>query len=257
MVAIFNKILSINKTMVSSGRKDTAFNPDQESTLRDLRSALESSKAVPPGSFDLIVQTLTQWPYSERLPGLDILRCVAKYPVVAQYSDPQHGSLLDLAISASLPVGETPNENAAMMGLRTLANMFASANGRSVANKQSDKAIAFIERVIGDPIGKFNRNVLVALTTCLINYAVLVHKEGLLVLEQRRRLLVVLGAILTDQSDAEVLYRALVALGTLLSASKAEATSLDIKAWLRSAAEKSSEDRVLGVANECSRVYSK
>lgn len=244
--------------MISSGRKDAALNPDQENTLRSLRSSLESSQALPPRSFELIVHIISQWPYSDRLPGLDVLRCVAKYPSVAQFSDSQHGSLLDLAISSSLPKGETPSDNAAMMGLRTLANLFASANGRSVASGQSDEAISFLERISGisggDAIGKFNRNVLIALTTSLVNYSVLAHKEKLLIPEERRRLLIILGAILKDQTDSEVLYRALVALGTLLSASKAEAVNLNVAAWIQGAASKATEDRVKGVAAECSKV---
>ncbi|KAF5006089.1 hypothetical protein FDECE_7507 [Fusarium decemcellulare] len=257
--AIFNKILSINKNMVSSGRKDAALNPADESTLGDLRSALESSKPVPQNALPLIVRILTQWPYSDRLAALDLLRCVAKYPLVAQFSDPAAGSLLDLATTASLPNGETPNENAAMMGLRTLANMFSSANGRSIISAQSDEAITFLERIIGvstDPIGPFNRNVLIAATTAAINLSVLVHRERLLSPDQRRRLLLVLGAILSrdGQTDSEVLYRSLVALGTLLSASTAEAKGLGVKGWIQSAAGRSSEDRVKSVAGECAKL---
>lgn len=256
---MFNKILTINKNMVSSGRKDAALNPSDESTLSELRAALESNKPVPPSAMPLVVRILTQWPYSDRLAGLDLLRCVAKYPLVAQFSDPTVGSLLDLAFASSLPQGETPNENAAMMGLRTLANIFSTANGRSIVTTQSDEAISFLERVVGvssDPVGPFNRNVLIAATTAAINLSVLVHRERLLSPDQRRRLAIVLGTILSrdGQTDSEVLYRALVALGTLLSASKAEAAKLGIKEWIQSAAGRSSEERVKSVAAECTKV---
>ncbi|KAM0217008.1 hypothetical protein ACHAQD_007497 [Fusarium lateritium] len=257
--AIFNKIFSINKNMVSSGRKDAALNPSDESTLSDLRTALESNKPVPQTAIPLLVRILTQWPYSDRLAGLDLLRCVAKYPLVAQFTDPSVGSLLDLAFTASLPQGETPNENAAMMGLRTVANIFSTANGRSVVSAQSDEAISFLERIIGvssEPIGPFNRNILIAATTVAINLSVLVHRERLLAPEQRRRLAILLGTILSrdGQTDSEVLYRALVALGTLLSASKAEAANLGIKGWIQSAVGRSSEERVKSVAAECAKV---
>ncbi|KAJ3466714.1 hypothetical protein MRS44_004278 [Fusarium solani] len=256
---IFNKILTINKNMVSSGRKDAALNPSDESLLADLRSALESSRPVPQTALPLLVRILTQWPYSDRLAGLDLLRCVAKYPLAAQFSDPEVGSLLDLAIAASLPDGEKPSDNAAMMALRTLANMFSSANGRSIISAQSDKAIALLERVVGistDPIGPYNRNVLIATTTAAINLSVLVHRERLLTPDQRRRLAIVLGAILSrdGQTDSEVLYRALVALGTLLSASKAEIKGLGVKEWIQGAASGSVEDRVKAVAAECAKL---
>ncbi|SPJ73502.1 related to phospholipase a-2-activating protein [Fusarium torulosum] len=257
--AIFNKIFSINKNMVSSGRKDAALNPSDESTLSDLRTALESNKPVPQTAIPLLVRILTQWPYSDRLAGLDLLRCVAKYPLVAQFTDPSVGSLLDLAFTASLPQGETPNENAVMMGLRTVANIFSTANGRSVVSAQSEEAISFLERIIGvssQPIGPFNRNILIAATTVAINLSVLVHRERLLAPEQRRRLAILLGTILSrdGQTDSEALYRALVALGTLLSASKAEAANLGIKGWIQSAVGRSSEERVKSVAAECAKV---
>ncbi|KAF5678472.1 phospholipase [Fusarium heterosporum] len=257
--AIFNKIFSINKNMVSSGRKDAALNPSDESTLSELRTALESNKPVPKDAIPLLVRILTQWPYSDRLAGLDLLRCVAKYPLVAQFTDPSVGSLLDLAFAAALPQGETPNENAAMMGLRTLANIFSTANGRSVVSAQSEEAISVLERIVGvssDPIGPFNRNILIAATTVAINLSVLVHRERLLAPEQRRRLAILLGTILTrdGQTDSEVIYRALVALGTLLSASRAEAANLGIKGWIQSAVGRSSEERVKSVAAECAKV---
>lgn len=258
--AMFNKILTINKNMISSGRKDAAFNPEEETILRALRESLESSKPLPPKALSLVVRLVTQWPYGDRLPGLDLLRCVAKFPLAADVSDPQHGTLLDLAIAASLPSdGDAPSENAVMMGLRTLANLFSSANGRSVVSANADKAIGFLERVTGisggDPIGPFNRNVLIAATTVAINLAVLAHRERLLAVEQRRRLVIVLGAVLNkDQSDSEVLYRALVALGTVLSASNQESANLGVAGWIQAAASRSSEDRVKAVASECSKV---
>ncbi|KAF7538110.1 hypothetical protein G7Z17_g12702 [Cylindrodendrum hubeiense] len=258
--AMFNKILAINKNMVSSGRKDAAFNPDEESILGALRESLESSKPIPPRALGLVVRLVTQWPYADRLPGLDLLRCVVKFPLAADFSDPQHGSLLELAVSASIPSdGTAPSENAAMMGLRTVANLFSSANGRSVVSAQADKAISFLERVTGvsggEPIGPFNRNVLIAATTVAINLAVLAHRERLLSVEQRRRLVIVLGAILNkDQTDSEVLYRALVALGTVLSASTQESANLGVAGWIKAAGARSSEDRVKAVAAECSKV---
>ncbi|KAM0265336.1 hypothetical protein ACHAQJ_000176 [Trichoderma viride] len=255
--AILNKITNVNKTMVSSGRKDVALNPGEETVLQSSKAALDLSKAISPAMLNVILKVVIEWAYSDRLAGLDLLRCVARYPIAAQYQGPQNESLIDVAIASSVPTDFPPNENAAMMGARTIVNLFGSADGRSLASSQADKAISFLERLIGikggEPIGKFNRNVLVAVTTVAVNYSVLVNKEKLLVPEQRRRLAAVLGAILKDQTDSEVLYRALVALGTILSTSKDEAKSLGlgVRAWIEGAASKSSEDRVKGVANEC------
>ncbi|KAL7938420.1 PFU domain-containing protein [Trichoderma chlorosporum] len=259
--AILNKISNVNKTMMSSGRKDVALNPGEESTLQSSKAALDSSKPITVPTLNVILKIVTEWPYADRLAGLDLLRCVARYPIAAQFKGPQNESLLDIAVASSIPDDFPPNENAAMMGARTIVNLFGSADGRSLASSQADKAISFLERVTGikggEPIGKFNRNVLVALTTVVVNYSVLINKEKLLIPEQRRRLVAVLGAILKDQTDSEVLYRALVALGTILSTSKDEAKSLGVAAWIEGAANKNSEERIKGVANECLKVISR
>ena len=247
--------MTVNKNMVSSGRKDAALNPGEESLLQSLRQALESAKPIPPLALDLVVRIVTQWPYSDRLPGLDVLRCVAKYPAAAEYSDPQHGTMLDVAIGSSLPSDAPPGENAAMMGARTIANLFGSANGRSLISSHADQAVSFLERLAGakggDAVGETNRNIRIALSTSALNLSVLVHRERLLSAEQRRRVLVLLLRMLTRDADSEVLYRAAVALGTMLSASKAEAAGLDVAAAVRAARERCPEERVRAAADEC------
>lgn len=260
--AIFNKIININKTMIASGRKDVALNPGEVEVLGDLRSALEASKAIPPRSIELVIRIVSSWDYADRLAGLDLLRCIARHHVVAQLSTPQFPSLIHLTVTSALPPseGETaPNENAVMMGIRVIANIFATADGRSLANSQAEVAISFLERVVGarpgsTPIGKFNRNVLIASSTAALNYAVLVSRERLLTPKLQQRLFSVIGAVLADQTDAEVLYRGIVALGTLFSASPRAAGNLDLKGWLKGAAERGSDDRILNVANETSRL---
>lgn len=259
--AIFNKVLTVNKNMISSGRKDAALNPDEVSILEGLRESLASSRAIPAKSLDLVVRIVTLWPYSDRLAGLDILRCMAKYATVAKYSSDVHGSLIDLAIRSSLPKDETPNENAVMMGARAIANAFATADGRSLASTKADPILAFLERIVGaeghEAIGKFNRNVLIATSTVALDLAVLVSKENQLLPAHRRRLVVILGEILTRQTDSEVLYRSLVALGTLLSATPESAAGLGIKAWAQTASDKGAEERVKAVSKECLELASR
>ena len=260
---MFKKIVDVNKTMIANGRKDASLNPNEEALLQSLRESLDSSKPVPTGALDLVVRIITQWSYSERLPGLDLLRCLSKHHSVAQYSDPQIGSIIDLAIGASLPSngGESPSENAVMMGARTIANLFLTADGRSAINSQTDKILSFLERISGSspgqqPIGKFHRNLLIATTTVQVNLAVLINREKLLTPSQRRRLVSVIGRTLDEQTDSEVLYRGLVALGTTLTSTGDEAKGLGVRSWVQGALGRSSEDRVKGVAAECVKVAS-
>jgi phospholipase A-2-activating protein len=255
---MLNKISSVNKTMISAGRKDAALNPGEESHLGELRSGLEASKSLPANAIPVVVKIVTQWPYGDRLAGLDLLRCIARYHTAAKYTDAAHGSLLDVAISSSLPSGETANENAAMMGARTIANLFGTADGRSLVSSNAGTALSFLERVVGvngEAVGKQNRNVLVAVTTAAINLSVLVNKERQLAPNDRRRLLLLVGRVLSEQTDSEVLYRGLVALGTVVSTSKEEARAVSgLAGWVDEAAKKGSEDRVHAVAAECKQL---
>lgn len=184
-----------------------------------------------------------------------MLRCVAKYPAAADYSDAQHGTMLDVVFGSSLPSDAPVSENAAMMGARALVNLFGSANGRSLVSSHADQAVSFLERIAGikggDAVGAMNRNVRIALSTSALNLSVLVHRERLLSADQRRRVLVLLLQMLTRDADSEVLYRATVALGTMLSTSTLEAAGLDVAAAVRAAKERCPEERVRAAADEC------
>jgi phospholipase A-2-activating protein len=149
-----------------------------------------------------------------------------------------------------------------MLGARAIANLSMSADGRSVVSAQANDILGFLERVTGiqggEVIGKFNRNVLIAISTVSVNLSVLVSRENLLAPQQRRRLMAILGAILSEQSDSEVLYRSLVALGTLLSAGAGPVTEgLDVRSWVQTASDKGTEDRVKQLARECAKFVSR
>ena len=63
------------------------------------------------------------------------------------------------------------------------------------------------------------------------------------------------GALLKGQSDSEVLYRGLVALGTVVSTSQGDATAVPgINGWINEAADKAFEDRVKTVIAECKKL---
>lgn len=256
--AMLNKITQINTNMVQSGRKDFALNPSQDQILKDLRVAVEKSKPIDEEGLDLVVRIVSNWPYSDRLAVLDLLRCMVPSPVVASYASETHSSILQVAITSATDTAGagSPNENSVMMALRAVANIFVTAKGREVAAADAPAVASLLELVVGISgagIGQSNRNVLIAATTALINYAVLTYNAKTSVgdAEVVRRLLAVLGRILETQSDAEVLYRALVALGTFTVYFKADATALGAAGWVGTAKAKSAETRVKDVADEC------
>jgi phospholipase A-2-activating protein len=260
---MLKKILSVNSALVAAGRKDISLNPSAQNALATLRQALESNNPVTDEyTISLVVMMCTQWDYSDRVAPLDLLRCIATSTATAKFRQSGQSSVVQIAISAALegvPDGSQPNENCVMMALRTIANLFKTAEGRKLLAQapEASAAISFIGRVIGmrgqPAIGPFNRNVLVALTTVAINYAVLASTRlGSISTDNQIRLLSALALVLQKQTDSEVIYRALVAAGTLITViGKAAPEAKSLSSPIKLAKDKVSEARVQAIANEC------
>jgi phospholipase A-2-activating protein len=257
-LAIFKKILSINSALVAAGRKDISLNPSAQALFDSLRQSFEASKPVEDeDALTILVGICTTWDYADRLAPLDVLRCTAVSPLLA--SSQRVGNPIQVAISAAtdgIPVGTQPNENSVMMAFRTIANLFSSPEGRNLLAQpeEAHRVITFTQRTLGlagqTAIGKQNRNLLIASSTVVINYAVLISKDGKMPKEIALQLLEVAGHLLSTQKDSEVLYRSLVAAGTLITVLGKDAAQSAFTPVTR-AKDAAIEPRVKEVADEC------
>ncbi|KAI1472131.1 PFU-domain-containing protein [Daldinia caldariorum] len=260
---IFKKILSTNSSLEAAGRKDHSLNPPAQEVLAGLRQRLEANQlVVDDASIRLVVMMCTQWDYSDRLAPLDLLRCTATSPAVAKFRSADLGSPIQISISAALegiPPGAQPNENCVMMAARTIANLFRSTEGRRLLVQPSEslQIVSFIDRVLGiggqPAIGPYNRNLLVALTTVIVNLSVLASKEpGSISANVQVRLLTALARILQNQTEGEVVFRALVAAGTLITViGKTAPEAKSLSSPISSSKDRTSEPRVKELADEC------
>ncbi|KAI2615298.1 PFU-domain-containing protein [Hypoxylon sp. NC1633] len=260
---IFKKILNINSGLVAAGRKDYSLNPPAQESLAAVRRRLEANQpVVDEGSVNLIVMMCTRWDYADRLAPLDLLRCVATSPALAKFRSSDLSGSVQAAVSAALddiPAGGQPNENCAMMAARVIANLFKSTDGRRLLAQPSEalRAVAFIDRVLGiggsPAIGPFNRNLLIALTTVMINFAVLASREpGSVSANVQVRLLTALARILQKQTEGEVVFRALVAAGTLITViGKTTPEARSLSSPIAVCKGKVPDPRVKEVADEC------
>ncbi|KAH9905479.1 ubiquitin homeostasis protein lub1 [Xylariomycetidae sp. FL2044] len=260
---VFKKILTINSGLVAAGRKDYSLNPAAQSTLDLVRQRLEAKRPVTDeGAITLIVMMCTRWDYAERLAPLDLLRCIATSPAAARFNSPTYGNLVQIAVTSALediPAGSQANENCCMMTLRVISNLFTTADGRKLLAQPSEaaRAASFIERLLGiggqPPIGPFNRNLLIALTTAMVNFSVLGSRElGKVPTSIQVRLLSALSRILQKQTDGEVVFRALKATGTLITViGKAAPEAKSMSSAISSAKAQASESRVKAIADEC------
>jgi phospholipase A-2-activating protein len=217
--AMQKKIGELNQALIADGHKDVSLNPTELSVLASLCKHLESSGATKTsqsisGGLDLAVKLTTTWPYKDRLPGLDLLRLLAVAPQTATYTHPRGGNIIDVLEQGATET-QPPNQNLVMMAVRGFANLFESAEGRTLAINEFEKIQSIVAAAIASSA---DRNLSVAVSTLYINYAVYFKTAGQSPsFEHVIALIDILGKILSTQKDSEAVFRALVATGTLLT----------------------------------------
>jgi phospholipase A-2-activating protein len=254
--AIQKKLTELNQALIAGGHKDLSLNPTELSVLASLARHLESSGATKTsqsvsGGLDLAVKLTTVWPYKDRLPGLDLLRLLAVAPMTATFSHPRGGTIIDV-LSQGATETHPPAENHVMMAIRAFANLFDSPEGRALAVQQFDEIQTLIT---SSTAGTANRNLLVAASTVYINYAVFFKSQPEETsFEHVLAVLDTLAKIISTQNDSEAVYRALVAVGTLLTLDdeiKSAAKDVyGIEKAVNTAVGKASDPRIRNVAAE-------
>lgn len=234
-----------------------SLNPTELSVLATLCKHLDSSGGAKAsqsvtGGLDLAVKLTTIWSYKDRLPGLDILRLLAVAPATASYSHHRGGNLIDVLETGATDT-QPPAENHVMMAIRAFANLFSSTEGRLLAASEFTKIQSIITPFISS--GTTNRNLLVAVTTLYINYAVYFTTENQTpAFDTVIALLDTLSKILSTSTDAEAIYRAIVATGTLLTLDEETKSAAKevygIERCVQTAVGKVSDARIRNVARE-------
>jgi len=254
--AIEKKIVELNAELIKSGSKDVALNPAEVKTLAELRQYLEAVASKTPtqtveGGLELVIKLVTQWPYKDRMPGLDLLRLLVVSPETAKFSQ-RDGNIIDVFIAGAMDT-DSPAENHVMMAIRGFGNLFDSPEGRKLARHNFDKISSSIKTFIASST---NRNLLVAASTLYINYAVLFTSETATdtSFEHVIACFDVLSKIIAEQKDSEVVYRALVALGTLLTlddeAKSAARDVYSVKGVVNKAAQSTVDKRIKELSKE-------
>ena len=213
------KIQELNRSLIDNGRKDVSLNPTEITILSNLAKHLESvgstkSSQSVYGGLELAIKISTVWPYKDRLPGLDLLRLLAVAPMTAVYTLTDGTNIVKL-LSLSVNEQQPPAENHVMMAVRAFGNLFATVEGRALATSEFD----IIQSLVSSQIStsSTNRNLFIAITTLYINYAVYFNSNSAAAsFEYVLAIIDSLGKILTTQVDSEVVFRALVAAGTLM-----------------------------------------
>ncbi|KAF2743367.1 phospholipase A-2-activating protein [Sporormia fimetaria CBS 119925] len=245
---IFKKLQEFNQKLVDEGHKDLSFNPEDIRQLQATVTAIEKGdeKNIDAEGVDLIVKAATEWPADKRLPALDLLRLLFTFSVPVTYLTLQQ-SILQLLADSGVFENTSPTNNT-MMAIRSLGNLFNTEEGRAVATDEFDKLHKFVSPFLTSN----NRNLIIAVTTLYINYAVLLAANSNA--DRALTLLDDLSKILNVATDSEAVYRGLVATGTLLSLGaeycEAGRDVFQLGTAITNAAEKVKEPRVKNVVAE-------
>ncbi|CAG8955772.1 hypothetical protein HYFRA_00011641 [Hymenoscyphus fraxineus] len=224
---IEKSIIKLNKALIDSGKKDLSLNSKELQTLFACCKAIgklqlahyKSTKET----LEICVKIITQWPYSDRMAGMDLIRLISGQSESATYRDSQDQDIISILIS-SCQQSNPPNKNYIMMTMRAVANLFVSAPGVLLAKSQFPKYQALITTTLAD--GLDNRNLLIAVTTIYHNLGVACHissgEETAPPPQVTREILTTLPKILQykdakNPADSEVAARGLRALATLVS----------------------------------------
>lgn len=280
---VAKKLKSLNEKHVLAGNKHIALNPDGIKGLESVLQAVMGTapqKTAPPTLLEAqrsVYNIITQWPYSDRLPALDVLRCLVAWPGSASLKDPKYGNLIDIALKGALATQDpipsesledfiqtlaasNLNTNNVMMALRTVTNLFTTPEGRALAAASAPAIIGTLARITGvegecAPVGLENNNLQIALTSATFNFACLAFNErGSVHLEQILLLCQIAEDVIRRQADPEVLFRALMTLGMVLAIggdARELARTLEVGEPVGEAAKKGGEARIKTVAGEC------
>lgn len=244
----------MNQALINDGQKDVSLNSEELATLARLRQHIETSGATKTsqsvvGGLELAVKIVTQWPYKDRLPGLDLLRLLAIAPQTATFSY-RDANIIDV-FEAGATEDAAPAENHIMMAVRGFVNLFDSPEGRKLVVAEFDKIQKVFKPSLADTT---NRNLLSAVVTLYINYAVYFKSESSASFEQVIDVLDTLIKIIGTQKDAEVVFRGLVAIGTLLTIDEeilaAARDVYGVEGAIAKALNKASDPRIRSLAKE-------
>ncbi|MCJ1356837.1 MAG: hypothetical protein MMC33_006833 [Icmadophila ericetorum] len=259
---IQKKIEELNDKLIAEGSKDIALNVSQLSTLQNLIQYLEqnpSSTANPTSAdtdgLELILDIVAVWPSADRLPGLDVLRLLAAAtPSTANYRNQDGGSVVE-TLEQSGVFEDKDRSNNIMLAVRVFANLFETEKGRALAENKFDRIHQLVKSASE---GTANRNLVIAVATLYVNYAVLYTSPPFSELpsatDRALELTDDLTQILATTTDSEAVYRSLVAVGTLLTlgeeVQEAAKQVYNIGGALKKSEQGIREPRIKGIVSE-------
>lgn len=259
--AIRKKIGELNEQMANEGFREVTLGPSQIDIIDAMIKSLEQRIGATPTTDDalkqgvnVVVHMIKTWPVSPQLPALDLLRLLAAAtPDTALYRSADGNTIVDVLEESK--VFEDPDRpNHIMLAARAFSNLFETSQGQRLADESFGKT----RSLVAASKNSSNRNLIIAITTLYLNYAVLFtsssHSSQPESMDRGQTLMDDLTGIIRSTTDSEAIYRGLVAAGTLLGLGEelqlAAKEIYDLEGALKKAEQTVKEPRVKGIVAE-------
>lgn len=222
-----NIICQKNEDLITSGDITTErmLQPDEVAALKALPTQLQNKQDPHPSrpQVSALLKVASQWPRKNRVPAIGVLALLAVSPSFVSSTSAGEKTIVDILGETGLfdPRQETANN--VVHAVRLLANLFKSESGLLIADGCMDAALRLVRPFAAEPESPAQAK---ALATLYLNYAVLLTSSAPSSEAKRREarattLLTDVAVLLECENphaaDGDALYRALSALGTLLS----------------------------------------
>lgn len=204
------QILGKLKELNGTAPEEKKLTEDDLVLLEKILSLICNNSSEKPTAQQLqILWKAINWPEDIVFPALDILRLSIKHPNVNEnFCNEKGDQFSSHLINLLNPKGKPANQ---LLALRTFCNCFVSQAGQKLMMSQRESLMSHaIELKSGS-----NKNIHIALATLTLNYSVCFHKDHNI--EGKAQCLSVISTILEVVQDLEATFRLLVALGTLIS----------------------------------------
>ena len=223
-----NKIAESSQQLRDAGKigKDSELSPDETNMLHTLVEQMIKSPNDPYPTKEQIValnKVASGWPTASRVPGVAVLARLAISPSFVAATSSGDRTVIDLFSDAGLFEKRQVTANNAVHAIRLLVNLFASDSGRLILDGEFDKVLNHARPFASEPESPAQYK---AVATLYLNFAVLLTSSAPSSESKSREaraevLLTEIGLLLECESphagDGDALYRALCALGTLMT----------------------------------------
>ncbi|GIZ45716.1 hypothetical protein CKM354_000887100 [Cercospora kikuchii] len=198
---------------------------DELDALKKLSTQLQNKQDPRPTDTQTsaLLKIASSWPTKSKVPAVGVLALLAVSPSFVSSTSRGDKTIVDILSSAGVLQPHQETANNAVHSIRLLANLFKTDAGRLIVDGTFDAVLKLVRPYASEPESPAQVR---ALATLYLNYAVLMTSQAPANEASRREarakalLLDIAGILESDSphvSDADSFYRALAALGTLLT----------------------------------------